>query len=94
MPRKVQNPTVTTSTPNDENPYKKGSAKRKLFAWALAKKTFTKEEFLAEVARCLEAVEFESVMAPDVCGKAWFNEFYAKHKVFVDAPVKAESVKK
>ena len=83
---KTKDPKVTVAAPKDDankdtNPYKKGTAKQRLFQWALDKGTFTKSEFLAAHAE----MKIESVMSTEVAGKAWFNEFYNKHEVFVDA---------
>lgn len=77
---KILNPKVVVSTnPEDPNPYKKGTSKHKLMAWALEQQTFTKEQFLA----AHKDMGLESVMTVEVAGKAWWNEFFNKHKVFV-----------
>ena len=65
-----------------KNEFRFGSIKRHLMAWAIETQSFTKAEFLTYVQEQLEQGEFESKMAPDTCAKAWWNEFYAKHKVF------------
>lgn len=81
---RIANPKVQVVTnENDPNPFKKGTAKAKLMVWALDRGTFTKDEFLAEHKRLRELGEFESVMTIDVAGKAWWNEFYNKHEMFV-----------
>lgn len=66
----------------ESNSFRHGSIKRHLMAWALERGEFTKVEFLEFVIAQLDAGEFASKMAPDTCSKAWWNEFYAKHKVF------------
>lgn len=81
---KLNNPTVMVATKDGDNPYRKGTFKQVLFAWALKKGQFTKEEFLKAHNELREEYEVQSKMSPDVAAKAWFNEFYSKAKTFVD----------
>lgn len=81
---KNRNPKVMVDLGTEtSNPYKKGTAKWYLMNWALETKEFTKEEFLAAHKEIFEERKIESAMTLEVCGKAWWNEFYNKHKVFV-----------
>jgi hypothetical protein len=66
----------------EQNEFRFGSIKRHLMSWAIEQVEFTKVEFLAYVVEQLESGEITSKMVPDTCSKAWWNEFYAKHKVF------------
>ena len=66
------------------NPYRKGSFKHLLMAWALEKGEFTKEEFLAAVLTLKAEHDITSKMKDEVLSKAWWNEFYNKHEVFAD----------
>jgi hypothetical protein len=50
----------------EQNPYRKGSFKHVLFAWALEKKEFTKEEFVDACLALATEHEYESKMAEDV----------------------------
>ena len=81
---KVRNVRVRVSVPDNENPYKKGTHKWRLFQWALAQEeTFTKVEFLAAEKQLFEEHDQTSCMTEDIRSKAWWNEFYNKHKTFV-----------
>jgi hypothetical protein len=86
---KVRNVTVQVSAPKGskegENPYKRGSHKQRLFAWALEQGQFTKEEFIAAEIEIFHATKQFSEMSDEVRPKAWWNEFYNKHEVFVVA---------
>jgi len=79
---KVRN--VSVRVVGETNPYQAGSHKRRLFGWALEHGEFTKLEFLKAEVEIFDAQEEQtSKMTPDVRGRAWWNEFYSKHKVFV-----------
>lgn len=80
---KVRDVTVRVSVADNENPYKPGSHKHRLFQWALEQEEFTKIEFLAAEKQIFEEHNQVSNMTPDIRSKAWWNEFYSKHKVFV-----------
>lgn len=81
---KVRNVRVRVSTPDGENPYKKGTHKWRLFQWALEQEeSFTKIEFLTAEQQLFEDHEQVSAMTSDIRGKAWWNEFYNKHKTFI-----------
>ncbi len=80
---KVRNVTVIVSPAKEgENPYKKGSHKWRLFGWALETVEFSKEEFIAKEVEIFHATKQFSEMSDEVRPKAWWNEFYNKHKVF------------
>lgn len=72
--------TVSVNIPT--NPYRKGTMKHSLMTWAMEKGEFTKEEFLAAVLVVKEEGEFKSKMSDTVLPKAWWNEFFNKHKTF------------
>ena len=72
---------ITLSNP--ENPYRRGTAKRTVFAWCLSQGTFTKSEFLAAVAEMKTNGDVESKMEPVTCARAWWGEFYSKYKVLI-----------
>jgi hypothetical protein len=78
--KKVQNVNVSVSM--SVNPYRPGSHKYRLMAWAIEKKEFSKVEFLEAENEIFVAANLLSAMVQEVRGKAWWNEFYAKHKVF------------
>jgi hypothetical protein len=52
--------------------------------WALEKNEFTKEDFLKAVIELKNEHERISKMSDEVLAKAWWNEFYNKHEVFID----------
>lgn len=67
--------------------FKKGTAKQALLEMSIELNTFTKAEWLAKAAELYDT----GVIAHSLIyekrgttgwGKAWFNEFYNKHKVF------------
>ena len=62
------------------NPYHKRSFKFLLMKWALERGEFSKEEFL----QAHDDLKLEHEIDQKAGGKAWWNEFYNKHKVFVD----------
>ena len=72
--------------PVEGNPYRKGTAKKEIFDWALAATEenghFTKAQFIEAISAKVEAGDVESKMPPETCAKAWWNEFYNKYKVF------------
>ena len=68
-----------------ENPYRKGTFKRVLMDWALLNENFTKDEFLKAAVELKQEHGFESRMPDPMMANAWWNEFYNKHEVFVDA---------
>jgi hypothetical protein len=74
--------TVTVSSTG--NPYRQGSLKHILMKWALEKNEFTKEDFLKAVIELKNEHERISKMSDEVLAKAWWNEFYNKHEVFID----------
>ncbi len=81
---KVRNVAVRVSPEKEgENPYKKGTHKHRLFAWALETGEFTKLEFLTAEKQLFDAHDLTSAMTPDVRSKAWWNEFFNKHHTFV-----------
>ena len=79
----VRNIKVRVSTPDGKNPYQLGSFKYRLMAWALERGEFDKVEFLAAVLELKAEHKITSRMADDVLNRAWWNEFYNKHHVFV-----------
>lgn len=70
---------------NGKNPYRQGTSKCNLMQWALDKGQFTRDEFLAAVKELRAEQKVTSKMSEDILGKAWWNEFKNKHKVFVAA---------
>ena len=64
------------------NPYRKGTMKSALMDWALEKGEFTKDEFLVAVLEVKADGEFKSKMSDTILPKAWWNEFFNKHKTF------------
>lgn len=66
-----------------ENPYRRGTSKRAIMAWAMERGEFTKAEFTVAIEELLAAGEVESKMSPDICARAWWNEFYSKFRVFL-----------
>ena len=79
---KVRNVKVRIATHITSNPYKKGTHKWRLFEWALEQGEFTKVEFLEAEKTIFEEHDQVSQMTPDIRSKAWWNEFYNKHKSF------------
>lgn len=65
------------------NPYRLGSAKRVLMAWAMEQESFTKDEFLAAAMELRAEGKLDSVMPPVTMARAWWNEFFSKYGVFL-----------
>ena len=91
MPKLKDNVTLQVVLPADEN-YKKGTTKQALLAMSRERGTFTKSEWLAMAAEAYDADSFAwSKIAADggsmKFAKAWFNEFFNKHKAFQPVPV-------
>ena len=68
---------------NPTNPYRRGTAKRTVFAWCLSHGTFSKDDFMAAVAEMKSSGTVASVMEPKVFARAWWGEFYSKYKVLL-----------
>lgn len=71
-------------SPDNSNPYRKGSFKQILMQWALDRGEFTKSEFLEAVLLLKNEYELTSKMSDEVLPGAWWNEFKNKHEVFAE----------
>jgi len=67
--------------------YKKGTTKQQLLEMSLELGTFTKAEWLTKAAELYDSGVVAHSLIKEKSGttgwgKAWFNEFYNKHKIF------------
>jgi len=67
--------------------YKPGTTKQQLLEMSLELQTFTKAEWLAKASELFDTgnVAYSRIQEKRGnigWGKAWFNEFYNKHKIF------------
>lgn len=78
----VKNENLKVVVNVEANPYRAGTMKFFLMKWALDKKEFTKAQFLEAVLLIKAEKELTSRMNDEVLPKAWWNEFFNKHKTF------------